>query len=244
MLLIAAATDMEMQAFTRSCEGSADFEFLVTGVGPVETTFTLTSRLARGLDTVQGIIHFGIAGAYLRSDDGGAGMLDICLAEEEILGDFGICHQDRIEPFVAPELGVSDRFLLDKKLLEKTALFLEQEHIPCRTGRFVTVSCASGTRSRGNMLAEQFQGLCENMEGAAVARVCTGFNLPCLELRCISNFVEDRNTGRWKLKEACARAGTIAARVAGHLRNYEVLSTQNSKLRTQNSKLRTQNAKP
>ena len=86
------------------------------------------------------------------------------------------------------------------------------------------------------MLAEQFQGLCENMEGAAVARVCAGFNLPCLELRCISNFVEDRNTGHWKMKEACRRAGTIAARVAGHLRNYEVLSTQNSELKTQNSK--------
>jgi len=208
---------MEMQAFTRSCTAVTDFELLVTGVGPVETAFTLTSRLARSPENVAGIIHFGIAGAYLRSDEHGAGMLDICLAEEEILGDFGICHQDRIEPFVAPELGIKDRFLLDNRLLEQTTVFLRQENIPYKRGRFVTVNCVSGTRRRGDMLADQFRGLCENMEGAAVARVCAGFNLPCLELRCISNFVEDRNTGRWKLKEACRRAGEVTAVVAEHL---------------------------
>jgi len=221
LFLIAAATDMEMQAFTRSCTDAAAFELLVTGVGPVETTFTLTSRLTRDPGKVQGIIHFGIAGAYIRPDNGGAGVLDVCLAEEEILGDLGICHPDRIEPFVAPELDIKDRFPLDKRLLEQTALLLQQEKIPYSTGRFVTVSCVSGTRRRGDMLADQFRALCENMEGAAVARVCTGFNLPCLELRCISNFVEDRNTGCWKLKEACRRAGKIAALVAEYLNRLE-----------------------
>jgi len=222
LFLIAAATDMEMQAFSRSCTAVTDFELLVTGVGPVETAFTLTSHLARSSpENVAGIIHFGIAGAYIRSDEHGAGMLDICLAEEEILGDLGICHQDRIEPFVASELGIKDCFSLDNRLLEQTTIFLRQENIPYQKGRFVTVSCASGTRRRGDMLAEQFQGLCENMEGAAVARVCTGFNLPCLELRCISNFVEDRNTGRWKLKEACRRAGKVTALVAEYLYRSE-----------------------
>ena len=208
---------MEMRAFTRTCGCVENFELLVSGVGPVETAFTLTSRLALGLDNLQGVIHFGIAGAYFRTDDDGAGMLDICLAAEEVLGDLGICHQDRIESFSAPELGIQDRFSLNGKLLEQATLFLQQKKIPYRTGRFITVNCVSGTRKRGDMLADQFQGLCENMEGAAVARVCAGFNLPCLELRCISNFVEDRNTGRWKLKEACARAGKVAALVAEYL---------------------------
>ncbi|MCF6186630.1 MAG: hypothetical protein L3J49_04035, partial [Desulfobulbaceae bacterium] len=129
LFLIAAATDMEMRAFTRSCADAADFELLVTGVGLVETTFTLTSRLSRDPGNVQGIIHFGIAGAYLRSEDDGAGMLDICLAEEEILGDLGICHQDRIESLIAPELGIRDRFFLDKRLLERATLFLQQNKI-------------------------------------------------------------------------------------------------------------------
>lgn len=208
---------MEMRAFTAASSDMSPFETLVTGVGPMETSFTMTSRLAGDHDELQAVIHFGIAGAYVYSDGRGAGMLDICLAEEEILGDLGICHQDRIEPFVAPELGVNDRFSLDTQLLERAMAFFKQQGIVYTKGRFVTVNCASGTRKRGDMLVRRFQGLCENMEGAAVARVCAAFNLPCLELRCISNFVEDRDTGRWKLKEACLRAGKTAALVGRYL---------------------------
>lgn len=217
MFLIAAATDMEMRAFTAACLGSTLYEPLVIGVGPVETAYTLTSRLAHGADDLQGVIHFGIAGAYVYPDDSGAEMLDICLAEEEILGDLGICHQDRIEPFVAPELGIKDHFPLDRQLLATVTDFFKQQKISYKKGRFITVNSASGTRKRGNMLVDRFQGLCENMEGAAVARVCAAFNMPCLELRCISNFVEDRDSGRWELKKACQRAGKIAAQVAEHL---------------------------
>jgi futalosine hydrolase len=67
------------------------------------------------------------------------------------------------------------------------------------------------------MLLEKFQGLCENMEGAAVARVCAAFAVPCLELRCISNFVEDRDAGRWELKKACRRSGEVASLLVEHL---------------------------
>jgi futalosine hydrolase len=51
------------------------------------------------------------------------------------------------------------------------------------------------------------------MEGAAVARVCVQFGLPLLELRCISNLVEDRNLQNWQLKKASARCGEAAALV-------------------------------
>jgi futalosine hydrolase len=51
------------------------------------------------------------------------------------------------------------------------------------------------------------------MEGAAVARVCRQFSLPCLEVRSISNMVEDRNTKNWQLKQACTRAGQAAATI-------------------------------
>ena len=69
----------------------------------------------------------------------------------------------------------------------------------------------SATVSRGAMLMRQYDGLCENMEGAAVARVCEEYNLPLLEMRTISNFVEERDLTRWKLHEACDEAGKAAA---------------------------------
>jgi futalosine hydrolase len=44
------------------------------------------------------------------------------------------------------------------------------------------------------------------MEGAAAAQVCSMFSLDLVELRCISNMVEDRKPSAWKLEEACLRA--------------------------------------
>ena len=35
--------------------------------------------------------------------------------------------------------------------------------------------------------------------------VCKTYDIPCVELRCISNMVEDRNTADWKLEEAIAK---------------------------------------
>lgn len=208
---------MEMQAFQRAGARSRACELLVSGIGPMEAAFSLTYRLGRGMSDLQGVVHFGVAGAYHRLQGPGADMLDICLAQEEVLADMGVCCSDTIEHFSAPELGVGNYFSLDNALRQKVAALFTAKKIAFHQGRFLTVSCVSGTRKRGDMLAEQFDGLCENMEGAAVARVCEAFGLPCLEIRCISNFVEDRNTGRWRLKEACRKAGTTAALVVGHL---------------------------
>ena len=116
-----------------------------------------------------------------------------------------------------------DTFPMDPVLLAQAGDALSSRRISFYSGNFVTVSCASGTARRGRMLAEQYQGLCENMEGAAVARVCREFALPCLELRCISNLVEDRDTSRWQLRKACRKAGEAAALVVAH-----VIQTKNA----------------
>ena len=37
------------------------------------------------------------------------------------------------------------------------------------------------------------------MEGASVFKVCQEFNVPCLQIRSISNKVEKRNINNWNL---------------------------------------------
>jgi len=49
-------------------------------------------------------------------------------------------------------------------------------------------------------------GICENMEGAAIAQVCALYRIPFLELRGISNLVVDRNPQEWRLTEAADQA--------------------------------------
>ncbi len=210
--LVTAATDFEMQAFVEAGHDIDNVQLLVTGIGPVETTLSMSCLLQQGAGQIDGVLNFGIAGAYMDSGiDIQAGLLDICLAEQEVLGDLGICLQDRIERFSSPDLQVEDSFFLDHALLTAAGRALDEHDIAYKSGTFVTVNCASGTRQRGKLLGREFQGLCENMEGGSVARVCRQFALPCLEVRCISNMVEDRNTDNWKLKQACSRAGHSAA---------------------------------
>jgi futalosine hydrolase len=211
-LLITAATDFEMQAFSSAMEEVAADRLLVTGIGPVETTLSLTCRLHKLTGQLTGVVNFGIAGSYPDNPvNSPAAMLDICLAEQEVLGDLGICLKDSFERFAVSGLQVEDNFVMDQILLSQAGQALTGAGIVYRIGVFVTVNAASGTRQRGRILAREFSGLCENMEGAAVARVCQQFALPCLEVRCISNLVEDRNLEKWQLKQAVAGAGRAVA---------------------------------
>lgn len=217
MVLVTAATDFEMKPFRSACR-LGGVGSLVTGIGPVETAVNLYSWLHSNGGAVTGVINFGVAGAYVPPAGGNAPqILDICLAEEEILGDLGICLDDRIERIAGSGLRTPVSFSMDPRLLAQAEHALSSRRIAFYRGPFVTVSCASGTARRAKMLAGQYHGLCENMEGAAVARVCGEFGLPCLELRCISNLVEDRDTSRWQLRDACRRAGEAAALVVAQI---------------------------
>lgn len=207
-LLLTAATEFELRAFAEAGGAARQVRTLLTGIGPVETAFNLSAALHGVAGAVRAVLNFGIAGAF---PDSGAGLLDICLAEEEVLGDFGICLPERIERFAERGLTVRDRFVLDQGLRTAAAHALTAAGLPCRSGVFVTVSSSSGTAARARQLERQYQGLCENMEGAAAARVCEAFGLPCLELRCVSNMAGERDKKQWRLREACLRAGQAAA---------------------------------
>ncbi len=222
MILAVAATEFEMSPLVSLLTAGREKAAaeapespcctLISGVGPVETTLRLT-RYLEGCDApVDCVLNFGVAGAYVPETPnpaGNAGMLDLCLAEQECLGDFGICYGDRLEA-LDEQLAGAVVFPLDQSLLSRAGAILDRHGQAYRRGNFVTVSAASATRARGAMLAARFRGLCENMEGAAVARVCAEFSLPVLELRAISNLVEDRDVSRWRMAAACGRAAQAA----------------------------------
>lgn len=212
MYLLTAATELEMQPLQGFLPLYDKEFFLVTGVGPVETALSLGRYLETHGKVVDGVINFGVCGAF---PGAGLELLDICLAEKEVLGDFGICDGELIYPF-PEELSGHREFSLAGDLAVKTEQVLSDFHIAYQKGNFVTVSCVSGTSRRGEYLRDSMHAICENMEGAGAARACQVFGLPCIEVRCVSNLVEDRDTSKWKLAEAARKcAATVAALVEG-----------------------------
>lgn len=212
MILLVAATEMEALPLAGKKTGQPR-ELFVAGVGLLETAVRLARRLGEGRGDVSLVLNFGVAGAYAGS---GAGLLDICLAESEVLGDFGICHAESIAPLDG-QLAGRAVFPLDPQYVAQAWEILGKHDCRCKKGVFVTVNGATATARRGAVLHAAHNGLCENMEGGAVARVCEEFAVPCLEVRCVSNLVEDRNLANWQLAAAVQKCGQAVSLLADHL---------------------------
>jgi futalosine hydrolase len=218
MYLLIAATEKELSGL-----GQVEFsprgavKTLVCGVGPLESGVRCTRYLADHHKEFKIIVNFGIAGAYRGGAAKQVEMLDICLARREVLGDFGICCGEEIMPFTGADFRVAAEFEFGQELVNAAWRTLTAHGISCSVGTFVTVNGASGTATRGASISRRFEALCENMEGAAVARACQEFSLPLIEVRAVSNLVEDRPGTPWEVEEAAVRAARAAMLIINHV---------------------------
>ncbi len=188
-----------------------------TGIGLVNTAQALTSTLSMDLPDL--VIHFGVAGAY---GDSGLDVGDIAVADCEIYGELGVRTGEGWQGakiigiptarIGAPEVDHYNHFAADTNLVAAALALLDRDETwstgrpRVKAGPFVTVQECSGTTALGDERAKRFDAICENMEGAASAHVCAMESIPFLEVRGISNLVEDRDRDRWELATASARA--------------------------------------
>ncbi len=217
--LLVASTERELSFFRRHLRDIDEISLLCCGVGLTEAAYTLTCYLAgHHQNPPAGVINFGIGGAY---PGNGIELLDLCLATREVLADLGVCYPQAIDFLTDQVLNIEQEFeLTGYSMFGRASDLMVQSDIPFHQGVFVSLNCASGTSTRGMMLRDRHQGICENMEGAALARVCRGFELDFLELRTISNIVEDRVeiTSRWPIDEACEKgADQVMRTIKGFL---------------------------
>ncbi|HEX2203227.1 MAG TPA: futalosine hydrolase [Longimicrobium sp.] len=188
---------------------------LPAGMGKTNAAHALTALLE--LRPVRGVVGFGVGGAYPGS---GLEVGGVALASEAVYGDEGVTAPDgwlSTEGIGIPlfQRGGAVRFNafpLDAARVERARAALAAAGVRAAVGPFVTVSSCSGTAARGEELARRFGALCEGMEGAALAHVAALYDVPFLELRAVSNLVEDRDLSRWCLRDA-AEAAQHAVRV-------------------------------
>jgi futalosine hydrolase len=217
-LLLASTTVMKSttlgsKLLIEGAIGAQRIMLCISGIGKVNAAHTATLMLAQ-FDP-EALIVFGIGGAYPSS---GARIGDLAIAKEEIAGDEGVLTRD----------GFKDAGFIGIPLL-KTATSEVYAHFPAseplvshsvqslaahrksvqgkiHVGSFVTLSTCTGTTARAKELEERYHGLCENMEGAAVAQVAALHGVPWFEVRGISNIVEDRDLKKWDIPRAAEAA--------------------------------------
>ena len=82
------------------------------------------------------------------------------------------------------------------------------------TGPVATVSTCSGTDSLAAAVQTRTGAVVEAMEGAAVALVARRLDIPCGELRVVSNTTGDRPNQQWDIRGALDRLGAVIGRLA------------------------------
>lgn len=175
------------------------------GIGKTNAAHGATALL-ESLE-LRAVVCFGVAGAYPPS---GLVVGDVALASHAVYGDEGV---ETPEGWISTEAigiplleragaSIFNEIALDPRLVAHACAALEAAGLRARVGPFVTVSSCSGTMARGKELASRFGAICESMEGAALAHVAGLYDVPFLELRAVSNLIEDRDLSRWRLAEA------------------------------------------
>jgi futalosine hydrolase len=179
------------------------------GIGKVNASHSVTLLLEYLKPDI--LILFGIGGAYAEAVVG-----DVVIAISENYGEEGVMTPvgwKSMEftgfPLLKNDLEYFNTFAMDRELSQLAIKASKDIGLKVHSGNFITVSQCSGTRKTGEIIRRRFNGICENMEGAAVAHICTKYKVPMIEIRGISNIIEDRDLKKWNIPIAvsnCSKA--------------------------------------
>ncbi len=187
------------------------------GVGKVNAAHTV-SLMLENYD-IDLLVLFGIAGGY-------AGALgDVVVAESENYGEEGVLTEDGWKPMeftgfplLKNKKEYYNTFPMDADLVRFAISVSKDMGFNVKSGNFVTVSQCSGTRESGDIMRKRFNSLCENMEGAAVAHICAIYGMPMIEIRGISNIIEERNLKNWNIPLAVSHCNKAVSEVVKRLK--------------------------
>jgi len=185
-ILIVVATAQEIEPSLEWLQ-SHDINVLITGVGMLSTVYALTKKLQQGRYDV--LINVGVGGVLDRNSK---------------LGEVYRITQDEVFQFGAED---RNRFIPIEKLGFGRSVFSERlpnafEHqgIAIKTAQGITVNAVHGSEDSIRYLRQNYpDNLVESMEGAAVFFVAGREQLPVLQFRAISNYIEPRNRETWEM---------------------------------------------
>jgi len=185
-ILIVAATVQEIEPSLEWLQGHG-IDTLVTGVGMLSTVYTLTKKLQSEQYDV--IINVGVGGIL----DQNLRLGEVYRVTQDEVFQFGAEDRNRFIPI--EELGFG-RSVFSERLPN----IFEDHGITIKTAQGITVNAVHGSEDSIRYLRQNYpDNLVESMEGAAVFFVAGREQLPVLQFRSISNYIEPRNRETWEM---------------------------------------------
>ncbi|MHC1708254.1 MAG: futalosine hydrolase [Bacteroidales bacterium] len=206
-ILIVTATHPEMEALRTDLlsdnlkKKGIRFIPLVTQPGILCTAYHLGAFFAR--QKVDLAINAGIAGAFSKSYELGS----VVQVEREILADLGA--QDGNSFLTAFDIGLFQHndFPFSNGELLNPNIFKNAKLMELQVVKGITVNTVHGNDGSIQDVIRQFQPDVESMEGAAFFYASLINNVPFLEVRAISNYVEKRDRSKWKIEQSLNNLG-------------------------------------
>ncbi|MBA3705103.1 MAG: futalosine hydrolase [Bacteroidetes bacterium] len=202
-ILIVAATKSEVQPLINSMDEVSDenelffegkfkklqIDFLITGIGMVATAYYVGKVLN---ETYDGAFNIGICGSYNRNFEIGT----VVNIYEDTFSEIGAEDDEKFLSLDDLKLNGITKITNYKLQISNPVIGL----LPKVTG--ITVNTTHGNEDSIKKVFDRYSPYVESMEGAAFMFVCEQENIPYVQLRAVSNYVEKRNRENWKIPSA------------------------------------------
>lgn len=171
------------------------FDLLITGPGTVATAFHTTKALTSG--NYSTAINVGVAGSFNADLDHGT----LMLVTRDRFADMGaevpngFIPGEKLPFTLLNHPPFQEGWLIPQQPDDQNLPFLPD----CTA---VTSDTIHTTQHTIQKIVDLFQPELESMEGAAFFYTCIQMNLPCLQIRSVSNMVGPRNNANWQLDAA------------------------------------------
>ena len=183
------------------------FEILITGVGMAATAFALGKHLAAHQYDL--VINLGIAGSFDRN----IALGDLLEISVDTFSELGAEDGDAFLPI--DEIGFGTGVYYPSTKLSDYSNPSNPANPKSATA--ITVNTVHGHEPAIERVVERLNPQLESMEGAAFFYACKEINVPCLQIRAVSNYVEKRNRDTWKIGLAIKNLNRFAVELLNNL---------------------------
>jgi futalosine hydrolase len=197
-ILLVAATEGEISALRPDLK--PDVDVLVTGVGMVSTA----ARCARALALTQYdlALNVGICGSFDRALAPGA----VVHVVRDHIAELGAEDNEEFVTIEAIRLPAEWTFVNSAP-----PALAALRALPAVNA--ITVNTVHGNERSIAAVMERFRPEVESMEGAAFMSACLISNVTFAQVRAVSNIVERRDRGAWRVAEAIERLAEATRRI-------------------------------
>lgn len=160
------------------------FDMLITGVGMTATAFSLGRFLDPSKYNL--VLNLGIAGSF-RPD---IALGTVVQVQTDTFAELGAEDRETFIPIESLGFGESSYTAMSPT---------KPLYPPLPTAKGITVNKVHGHQPSIDAIRARLAPDVESMEGAAVIYACNKLQLPCIQVRSISNQVEPRNRDNWAI---------------------------------------------